>query len=64
MNFKLLCLLQKERNKGMVHSLLDIGSCNLHSITIGYKTGTELTEWNLTDVLKRIFTLLRDTPEL
>ena len=41
MNLKLLREIQNERQKNKLSSLIDIGSCSLHSIHGAFKTGSE-----------------------
>ena len=61
-NLKFLCLLKEQIGSGVLHELIDLGSCNLHSISNGFKIGAELTQWDLADLLRGVFHLLHDTP--
>ena len=54
--------MRQERQSDLFHNILDIGSCNLHSINGGFETGTESSNWDLHEVLKGAFHLLHDTP--
>ena len=52
----------QDRQKNMVHSLIDVGSCSLHIVHGSFKTGAEKTGWNLKALLKGSFQILHDTP--
>ena len=54
-NLKFLRLLKEQIGSGVLHELIDIGSCNLHSISNGFKIGAELTQWDLPDLLRESF---------
>ena len=61
-NFKFLRLVRQERQSSLFHNILDTGSCNLHSISGGFKTGAESSNWYLHEVLNGSLHLLHDTP--
>lgn len=46
----------------MLHSLLDTGGCNLHSVHRSFKTGSEERNWNLGELLKGVFRMLHYSP--
>ena len=42
--------------------LFGIGSCGLHIVHDGFKTGVKSTKWNLDQILKSMFNLSHDSP--
>ena len=46
-NIKLLKMIQAERSENKQHQLIDIGSCDLHTIHNAFKTGAESTGWGM-----------------
>ena len=46
----------------MLHSLLDTGGFNLHSVHRSFKTGSEERNWNLGELLKGVFRMLHYSP--
>ena len=46
-NFKVYNKIVQDRQENMVHSLIDIGSCSLHTVHGSFKTGADKTGWNL-----------------
>ena len=61
-NQKLFRNVVKDRNKNLVHSLVDIGTCNLHIMSGSLKTGTEKTSWKLSKTLKGSYQIFHDSP--
>ena len=43
-------------------SLINIGSCNLHVVSSGFKISAESTNWKLKKILKACFILFHNTP--
>lgn len=54
--------LKKKRNDNLFHTLVDIGTCSLHSVHGAVKSGIEKTSWNIKETLKGAFYLLHDSP--
>ena len=61
-NLKFLSELKKSRDENNLPKLIDIGSCNLHTVHNGFKTGAESTGWNIKATMKGAFQLLKDSP--
>ena len=61
-NWKFYEVLQQDRKEKGYPQLINIGSCGLHTIHGGFKTGAEKTDWNLKGVMKAAFTILHDSP--
>ena len=45
-----------------LHQLINIGSCGLHIIYDSFKTGIEVTDWNIEATAKGSFLILHDSP--
>ena len=61
-NWKFLNEVSKRRKDDELHALIEIGSCGLHIIHGAFKSGAEMTNWNIKQVLKGAFQILHDTP--
>ena len=61
-NIKLLKMIQAERSENEQHQLIDIGSCDLHTIHNAFKTGTESTGWRMKKILKGAYQIFHDSP--
>ena len=61
-NLKFLEVLKKKREREKLKDIIDIGSCNLHTVHGAFQTGAKASGWQLNKVLKGSYTLLHDTP--
>ena len=61
-NLMLLNKLKEERNEFGSSGLINFSSCNLHIVHCAFKPGAEGSGWNLKNMLKSCFHLLKDTP--
>ena len=61
-NILMLTNVQKSRSEGNLPKLLDIGSCNLHTLHLAFKTGAKETGWELQKVMHAAYITLHDTP--
>jgi len=61
-NWKFFDKIQKELKKDYSCSLLNLGSCGLHTVHGMYQHGIVATTWNLDQLLKNAFWLFKDTP--
>ena len=61
-NHKFYKELVKSRKLENFHSMIDIGSCNLHIVSGSFKTGAEKSSWNISETLKGSYQILHDTP--
>ena len=52
----------KNREEMELHQLINIGSCRLHITHGSFKTGIEVTDWNIKASAKGDFQILRDSP--
>ena len=52
----------KNRKEMELHQLINIGSCGLHIIRGSFKTGIEVTHWNIKTTAKSAFQILHDSP--
>ena len=55
---KLNVLLQEQHNK----EILNIGSCGLHTLHNGFKSGVEASKWEVDVFLRSLYTLFDDSP--
>lgn len=60
-NLKFLKCLQKERSDNELSGLVDIGSCNLHTVHGCLADGVKASGWNLTKLFKGAYFLFHDT---
>ena len=60
-NLKFLEVLQKERNGDGLTEVIDIGTCNMHTVHGALETGTNASGWMLKKLLKGCFYLLHNT---
>ena len=44
------------------HCLIDIGTCSLHTVQNSFRTGLEVTDWNVKKVLKSASHVLHNSP--
>ena len=61
LNLKFLRLFSEKRELDELPSLLDIGTCGLHTVHGSMKAGVKNSGWNIGKILKAIFFLLHDT---
>ena len=61
-NWKLFEPNQKDREEKEQKTLLDIGSCSLHTIHVAFKSGAEKNGWDIKSIFKAAYTILLDTP--
>ena len=61
-NLKFLKEVSSNREANLNHKLVDIGTCSLHVVHGGFKTGEMKSEFGVSKVLKGAFQLLHDTP--
>ena len=54
--------LEAKRTESFYQSLIDIGTCSLHSVHVTVKSGIESTSWGMKDILRSGFNLLHDLP--
>ena len=54
--------LKKQRTESELSDLVDIGSCNLHSIHNAFGVGVNATDWDIKKLMKGAFYTLHDTP--
>ena len=52
----------KNKKEMELHQLINIGSCGLHIIHGSFKTGIEVTHWNINTTAKGAFQILHDSP--
>ena len=52
----------KNREEMELHQLINIGRCELHVIHGSFKTGIEVTDWNIKATAKGAFQILHDSP--
>ena len=53
--------MQKERRLEQMREVIDIGTCNLHTIHGAFETGVVKSGWNLKNLLKGAYRILHDT---
>ena len=61
-NIKLLKMIQAERSENEQHQLIDIGSCDLHTIRNAFKTDAESSGWGMKKILKGVYQIFHDLP--
>ena len=61
-NLKFLETVKKEREEANLSKLIDIGSCDLHTVHGSFKSACEKTEWHLKSLLKSSFQIFKDSP--
>lgn len=61
-NWKFMKEVNLYREETKMSKLINIGSCNLHVVHGAFKTGAEFTDWNIKQILKGAFQVLKDTP--
>ena len=61
-NLKFLETVKKEREETNLSKLVDIGSCDLHTVHGSFKAACEKTEWNIKSLLKSSFQIFKDSP--
>ena len=61
-NLLLLKNVQSSRAEGNLPKLLDIGTCNLHTLHLAFKHGAKETGWDLQKIMKAAYITLHDTP--
>ena len=55
-------IIVKNREEMELHQLINIGSCGLHITHGSFKTGIEVTDWNIKATAKSAFQILQDSP--
>ena len=63
-NLKLLQKVQDHMEANKQPQLVDINSCELHTIHGGFKAGVQSTDWMLKEVLNSAYHILRHSPAL
>lgn len=62
-NLKFLRSLKEELAASDVHqNILDIGSCRLHIVSGAFKTGHDVTQWDIVVFLHSIYNLAQNVP--
>ena len=61
-NWKVLSKIKKEREEGGLNKLINIGRCNLHVVHEALQSTTESMSWNLKNVMKGTYQVLKDSP--
>ena len=61
-NWKVLKLLEENRNDKEYTPLMNIGSCGLHTVHGAFETGTEINIWNLGKIMKAMLQIFQDSP--
>ena len=61
-NLRFLEELQKEKKADQLREVIDIGTCNLHTVHRSLETGVTKSGWNLKKLLKGAHRILHDTP--
>ena len=61
-NWNVLSEIKKEREEAGLSKLVNIGSCNLHVVPGALKSATESTSWNLKNIMKGTYQVLKDSP--
>lgn len=61
-NWKAFALLQKEMQKQVDKSLLNIGSCGLHIMHNAFREGCKATGWDIEHTLSCLYWLFHDCP--
>lgn len=61
-NWKVLNLLNADRESNDRAKLFDIGSCGLHTVHHAFQRGVLSTDWSLDKVLRSMFNLFHDSP--
>ena len=59
---KFLTELRKKRSEEELNDLIDIGTCNLHTVHGSFEKGATESNWELKKVFKGSYTLFHDTP--
>lgn len=54
--------IQDQRKHLSMQSLLDIGTCGLHTVHRAFQTGADKTDWNFDQFLKKEYKLFKDSP--
>lgn len=54
--------LGEQRAESQMASLLDIGTCGLHTVHRAFQTGGEKTDWKFDQYLKKAYKLFKDSP--
>lgn len=61
-NWKFLKLLQEKLKQKHNSNLINIGSCGLHIVHNSFKSGAEVTGWNISSFLSGLYYLFKDSP--
>lgn len=61
-NLKFLKLYGEKRDLDEFPSLVDIGTCGLHTVHGSLKSGVKLSDWRIGKILKAMFKLLDESP--
>lgn len=61
-NLKFLRKVDADRKETNLCDLIDIGTCNLHTVHNAFKRGAESTDWKLKELMRGCFQLLHDSP--
>ena len=61
-NHNFLRSLKRDWENGMLHKLLDIGTCNLHIVSGAFKTGAEKSGWEIHKTLKSSYQMFHEAP--
>ncbi|XP_063229695.1 uncharacterized protein LOC134534921 [Bacillus rossius redtenbacheri] len=61
-NWKLFNILQAELKKDFGCTLIDVGSCTLHTLNNCFKHGSRSTSWDIDSFLVSIYWLFKDSP--
>lgn len=61
-NWKFFNMIQEETKEEFKHSLLNVGSCGLHTVHGAFKTGAEKSKIDTEKILSGLFYLFHETP--
>ena len=61
-NLKVLDLLQKEINLQRSSSIIDVGTCGLHTVHNAFERGYQAANWNVGAVMSAMHWLFKDSP--
>ena len=61
-NWKALSEINNDREECGLSKLINTGSCNVHVVHGTLQSGTESISWNLENIMKGIYQVLKDTP--
>ncbi|XP_047128992.1 uncharacterized protein LOC124809196 [Hydra vulgaris] len=55
-------MLNKERHNNELSTLIDIGTCGLHTINGSLLTGAKATDWNLKKLISSMYQIFHESP--